>query len=274
VSESRSRPLRGLPKGTAMLRPLVAIALLLLAPPARTNEVGCPARIEQTGVTATFYEEIEPNACGLPAAPGALVAAVAEIDWDGSAVCGRCARVSDGLGAEVVVRLTDYCPELGNPLCTPGHLDLSPAAFAVFAPESVGLLEDMRWETVACPVTGNIALWAAPGGSVFYLEIQVRNHRYGVSRLERRNSGSGTWVEMPRASYNRFVATGGQLSFPVSLRATDVHGQVVETLLASLPPLEVEIPTDVQFPVTCPEPAGASIAAIAALGAARRLRPG
>jgi expansin (peptidoglycan-binding protein) len=251
---------------------LLAAPLLWLAAGAAATEVGCPARIEKTGTTATYYEDITTNACGLPVAPGDSIAAVVEAEWDGSSVCGRCARVSDGLGRETVVTITDYCPALGNPDCIPGHLDLSPAAFGVFAPEVQGELSDLRWETVACPVSGNLVLFADGGGSPYYLALGVRNHRYGVARVERRNAGSGAWVEMPRRPWNRFEHNVGQLEFPVALRLTDVHGQVVETSLASLPAGDVDVPTSVQFPVTCPEPEAAALLACAALGALRLRR--
>ena len=48
-----------------------------------------------------------------------------------------------------------------------------------------------------------------------------------IARVEARTS-SGDWEEIPRVDYNFFVAESGLGVGPYALRATDVHGNVLE----------------------------------------------
>ncbi|MCU0670071.1 MAG: hypothetical protein MUF70_12085 [Myxococcota bacterium] len=247
----------------------VAIALALATASARASEVGCPARIVTPGVTATWYTALGTNACAIPVAPGDFVAALAEVDFDGGAHCGRCARVQGPLGA-VTVRITDYCPALGNPLCVPGHLDLGYDAFAAIGNPGAGVI-DVDWETVACE-DETISIFFRSGSNAYYARIQVRGARYGVAALEVRDGAS--WRLATPTIDGHFEHTAvTPLPASFDLRLTDVHGGVVEA--AGVPYTEdAALPTGVQF-AACPEPraAAAALAAVAALavlqGAAR-----
>jgi expansin (peptidoglycan-binding protein) len=255
----------------------VAAALLALAlagtagPPARAatgDEIGCSGRIAWTGVTATFYDAITTNACSLPVAPGDLTAAVAEADFDGSAVCGRCARVTGPLGS-VVVRITDYCP--ASSVCTAGHLDLSSAAFAAIANPIDGIAP-ISWETVACDDAGAIQFFFETSSNSYYGDLQLRNHRYGVGAVAVR-VGTG-WVDLPRQLDDHFVLGSPDVPTPFvppfDFRVTDVHGDVVEA--DGIPfTTGVELDSGVQMP-TCPEPGGTAGAAAAGLALVRHRR--
>lgn len=247
----------------------LAIALFALSPPAAASEVGCPGRIEEPAATATFYETLVPNACGLPVAPGAFVAAVAEVDFAGSAACGRCARVTGPLGS-VVAQITDYCPEVGNPLCVPGHLDLGRDAFEQIANPQLGLV-DVSWETVACEDAGTIAFLFRSGSNPYYAKVQVRHHRYGIAKLELRVDDA--WVDLPRTSDGHFERfSPAPLPGALDFRITDVHGGSVE---APAIPYVVEAEQDAGVQLaTCPEPIGAGGAALLGLlaVASRRAR--
>ncbi|RIK96160.1 MAG: hypothetical protein DCC71_22620 [Proteobacteria bacterium] len=253
-----------------MRRALVLVCVLALARAGAASELGCPSRVVVPDATATFYDPIGGNACGLPIAPGEFIAALAEVDWDGSAHCGRCARVAGPLGA-VTVRITDYCPSLGNGLCVAGHLDLSRSAFLEIAAEEQGYV-GVAWETVACEVEGPLRIYFDPSSNPWYGRIQIRNHRYAIASVEARLSG--VWTDIPRTAYNAFelFPPGEPIASPLELRVTDVHGAVVT---ATVPfTTGVEHDADAQL-APCPEPdlALGATGALGALAAVSLLRP-
>ena len=239
----------------------LAIALAALPLLARASEVGCPGRIEQPDTTATWYTAVSSNACALPVATGAFVAAVAEVEFAGSAVCGRCARVTGPLGS-VIVQITDYCPAGGNPLCVPGHLDLGRDAFEQIGNPVTGVI-DIAWETVACDEPGSVAFFFRSSSNPYYAKLQLRHQRYGIAQLEVRVDGA--WQVLPRTGDGHFEHTSSPAPLPSAFdfRVTDVHGGVVEAL--GIPYTEnEELDSGVQF-ATCPEPADAGGAALLAL---------
>lgn len=240
---------------------LFLLAAASLAATARASEVGCPARLEVPQATASFYEPSTGNACGLPVAPGESIAAIAEADWNGSEVCGRCVRVTGPSGA-TTVRITDRCDIAFDPNCTAGFLVLSTAAFQDIG--GSGGFAAVSWETVACDVAGPVVFYFNPLSSQFLLWLTIRNHRYGIAGAEMRVAG-GEWTEIPRGEFNAFqriLTPPVALGTPVDLRITDVHGAVLESLGVPFT-TGVEIEASGQFQ-TCPEP-GAALAASAVL---------
>ncbi|KAF9458885.1 RlpA-like double-psi beta-barrel-protein domain-containing protein-containing protein [Collybia nuda] len=90
---------------------------------------------------ATFYTP-GLNACGSVSSPDDLIAAVSSSYFDANkdTICGTPITVTYQ-GNSVNVVIMDSCPA-----CTGVHdLDLSPAAFEVLAPLSVGLLNPVTW---------------------------------------------------------------------------------------------------------------------------------
>lgn len=243
---------------------LLATGITLATPAASASEVGCSGRIETPDATATWYTAVATNACAIPVAAGAFVAAVAEADFAGGAMCGRCARVQGPLGA-VMVQITDYCPAVGNPLCVPGHLDLGYDAFEAIGNPGAGVV-DIAWETVACDGGDPISIFFRTASNAYYAKIQVRDARYGVASLEVRDGAE--WRLATPTSDGHFERTSvTPLPGSFDLRLTDVHGGVVEA--DGVPFTEnASLPTGVQFPA-CPEPGSALAvgAAMLALGA-------
>jgi expansin (peptidoglycan-binding protein) len=140
--------------------------------------------------------------------------------WDGSNVCGQCVSI-DGPMGNVVVRIVDQCPE-----CPMGNLDLSPDAFAHIAPLPDGRVP-ITWHEVPCDVTGPIEWRIKEGSNQWWTAIQVRNHRHRIARVERRHD-DGSWSAVSRVDYNFFVDETGFGTGPFTLRAVDVHGNVLE----------------------------------------------
>ncbi|KAG7090506.1 hypothetical protein E1B28_009619 [Marasmius oreades] len=89
------------------------------------------------------------GSCGITSGSNELVAAVAAGIFDTfpgagpnpnlNPICNKRARVTAG-GKSVDVTVVDRCPG-----CIGGSIDLSPAAFAVLAAESVGRIKGASW---------------------------------------------------------------------------------------------------------------------------------
>lgn len=229
-------------------------------------ETGCPGSWVGSG-DATFYDAFhQANACALPLLPDQYVVAVADLAFDGSAVCGRCLRITGPLGS-IVARITDYCV---GPGCR--DLDLSPNAFAAIGDPIAGIIP-VDWESVSCDVAGPLAFYFDPGSNDFYAKIQVRNHSYGVAAMALAELGQ-PFVALDRSSDNafEFFPVGGAIADPLSLRVTDLHGAIVESSDIPFTPGS-SVDGAAQFPF-CPEPASALglLAAAATLRALTALR--
>lgn len=198
-----------------------ASAALLAAALSCAGGGGAPAIGEVQRGEGTFYDFANGDgACMFGPSPGDLdVAALNDPQWDGSSACGACARVTGPKGT-VRLRIVDRCPE-----CKAGDLDLSPQSFARIAELSQGRVA-ISWQLEACDVAGNIRYHVKDGSSQWWTAIQVRNHRLPVRSLAFRRGAS--WVEVPRADYNYFVAEQGTGPGPIRVRITAWDGQALE----------------------------------------------
>lgn len=168
----------------------------------------------------TFYGADGSGNCSFDPSPNDLmVAAMNDTDYAGSAVCGGCIEVH-GPNGSVVVRVVDRCPE-----CPVGDVDLSAEAFAQIANPADGRVP-IEWWDVACDVSGPIRYRFKEGSSQWWTAIQVRNTKWAVQSLE--VSVEGSYVQIPRESYNYFVYQSGLGVGPYDIRVTDVHGSVLE----------------------------------------------
>ena len=223
-------------------RGLLLVGFAVAAPLCADAVPDCPAAISDLDGVATYYSATGAGACTFPPSSDLMVTALAAPDWAGSAHCGRCIEVW-GPEARIVVRVVDLCPE-----CPSGHLDLSAEAFDLIADPVQGIVP-VAFRSIECPVTGDLRLYLAPGSSVWWVGLQVRNHPYAVSQVEFRRDG--VWYFGVRQSWNSFQLPG---SFPVpivpplAIRITDVHGRQVETALATIGD-DVEVTTEEQFPL-------------------------
>jgi len=250
--------------------------LLALAAPgaAGASEVGCPARMEVAETQATWFESPPASgACSLPLPPTTRYAALSfDGEWEGSAHCGRCLRVTGPLG-EVTVIVTDVCDG-----CPPGSLDLAPDAFAQIANPVDGIVP-IAWETVACDVGEANMQLMFEGSHQWYLKVQVQQHRHGIAAVSVRDSEASEWTPMQRTADDHFeLVDPGAFIVPLRFRIEDVHGQVVETQEIAAIENDEPLDTGVQLE-PCPEPgvagsaaAGAALAGLAARRDARRAR--
>jgi expansin len=181
------------------------------------------------------------GACSFPATPSDLdVASLNDAEYAGSVSCGACIRVKGALG-EVTVRVVDRCIE-----CEPGRLDLSEQAFAKIDDLSKGRVP-MRYQTIACPISGNVAYHFKAGSSIYWTAIQLRNHAIPVLKLEYKRGDA--FVEMKREDYNYFIESAGVGDQPggLVLRVTATDGQVLEDTLPSTVPDDASVEGKAQF---------------------------
>lgn len=236
---------------------------LLAAQGAAASEVGCPGRVANPAAVATSYPPLAEGACSLPTAPGEAFVAIASADYAGSEMCGRCLRVTGPEGT-LDVRVVDECPT-----CEPGQLDFGgEATFDLIANPLDGRV-DVAWETIACDVGDAPMAIQFEGSNPYYLKAQVQDHRHGIAALEVEQGAS--WAPMTRTADDHFTARSGS-GFPASVRfrATDVHGQPVETGPVAVVN-DVPLDTGVQLPA-CPEPSAVLSTALALAVVASRRR--
>lgn len=170
---------------------------------------------------ATFYDATGAGNCSFDARPNDLdVVALNFPEYATSAACGACMKVTGAKGA-VVVRVVDSCPE-----CQEHHLDLSREAFAKIAEPKDGRVP-ITYQTVSCPVSGNIQYLYKTGSSQWWTAIQLRNHRLPIAKLEYKKGSD--WVAIERRDYNYFVVGDGVGERDgLSIRITGASGQVLE----------------------------------------------
>jgi expansin (peptidoglycan-binding protein) len=170
---------------------------------------------------ATYYNADGSGACSFAKSPADLmVSAMNAEEYSNAAYCGAYVRVI-GPNGEVTVRIVDLCPE-----CKAGHLDLSKEAFAKIADLPQGRVT-ITWQVVSPALSGPIAYHFKDGSNQWWTAVQIRNHRNPIRRLEYRNAG-GSWVAVPRVSYNYFVQQNpGMGTGPYTFRVTDWYGNTL-----------------------------------------------
>lgn len=181
--------------------------------------VACGSAPTFTG-EATYYTFADGSGnCGFPATPmDLMVAAMNAPQYAGAVYCGACVHIT-GPSGEVTVRVVDQCPE-----CPMGNLDLSPEAFDHIAARALGRVP-ITWHEVPCDVTGPVDYHFKDGSNQWWTAIQLRNHRHRAATLEAMTSTG--WQSIPRLDYNYFVAPSGLGAGPLTLRVTDIHGDVI-----------------------------------------------
>lgn len=175
---------------------------------------------------ATFYDADGSGNCSYARSKNLDVVALAMPEYAKSAACGTCLLVKGPKGS-VSVRVVDSCPGCA---AKGVNLDLSASAFAKIADPAKGKIP-ITYSEVACDVPGKITYYFKSGSSKYWTAIQVLNHALPISKLEYEKNGS--WVSMPRADYNFFIAAKGVGDQPdgLKLRVTATDDQTIEDTL-------------------------------------------
>ena len=141
-------------------------------------------------------------------------------DYNNAQLAGAYIEVTGELGT-INMLVTDLLPEGKK-----GDLDLHTDAFPLIAPVEKGRVP-VSWKIIPLDSAENapISFKFKEGSSEFWCGVQVRNHRYPVTRLEYLNE-DGEFVELPRRQYN-FFESMDMGAGPFTFRITDIYGQVI-----------------------------------------------
>ncbi len=141
-------------------------------------------------------------------------------DYNNAQLAGAYIEVTGELGT-INMLVTDLLPEGKK-----GDLDLYTDAFPLIAPVEKGRVP-VSWRIIPLDSAENapVSFKFKEGSSAFWCGVQVRNHRYPVTRLEYLND-DGEFIELPRRQYN-FFESMDMGAGPFTFRITDIYGQVI-----------------------------------------------
>lgn len=170
------------------------------------------------------------------------IVAMNHADYNEAQLAGAYIEVTGELGT-IKMLVTDELPEGKK-----GDLDLYVDAFPLIAPAEKGRVP-VSWRIIPLDSAENapVSYKYKEGTTKYWCGVQVRNHRYPITRLEYLDE-SGQFVEIPRRPYNYFESRE-MGEGPFTFRITDIYGQVIidENIPLSTDDTVI-IPGHVQFP--------------------------
>lgn len=170
----------------------------------------------------TFYGGGYEGGCAMldPVPTDIWVAAMNLADYNNAQLAGAYIELTGELGS-IKMLITDLLPEGKK-----GDVDLCEAAFPLIAPVEKGRVP-ISWKIIPLDTADDapVSYKFKEGSSPFWCGVQVRNHRYPVTKLEYLNE-DGEFVELPRRHYN-FFESDEMGAGPFTFRVTDIYGQVI-----------------------------------------------
>ena len=192
----------------------------------------------------TYYGGGYVGGCAMldPVSTDYWIVAMNLADYNDAQLAGAYLEVTGELGT-INMLVTDLLPEGKK-----GDLDLYVDAFPLIAPKEKGRVP-VSWKIVPLDTAENAPVcykWKE-GPTEFWCGVQVRNHRYPITKLEYLNE-NGEFVEIKRRPYNYFESMEMGKG-PFTFRITDIYGQVIvdENIPLSTDDTEI-IQGHVQFP--------------------------
>ena len=192
----------------------------------------------------TFYGGGYEGGCAMldPVSRDYWIVAMNLEDYNEGQLAGAYIEVTGELGT-INMLVTDLLPEGKK-----GDLDLYTDAFPLIAPVEKGRVP-VSWHIIPLDSAENapVCYKYKVGTSEFWCGIQVRNHRYPITKLEYLDK-NGEWVEINRRRYNYFESDKMGAG-PFTFRITDIYGQQVIDRDIPLSTDDTEIiPGHVQLP--------------------------
>ncbi len=192
----------------------------------------------------TYYGGGYTGGCAMldPISKDYWIVAMNLADYNNAQLAGAYLEVTGELGT-INMLVTDLLPEGQK-----GDLDLYVDAFPLIAPKEKGRVP-VSWKIIPLDTAENapVCYKYKEGTSEFWCGVQVRNHRYPITRLEYLDE-NGSFVEIPRRQYNYFESADMGKG-PFTFRITDIYGQMIidENIPLSCDDSEI-IEGHVQFP--------------------------
>lgn len=170
----------------------------------------------------TFYGGGYEGGCAMldPVSRDYWIVAMNLADYNNAQLAGAYIEVTGELGT-INMLVTDLLPEGKK-----GDLDLYTDAFPLIAPVEKGRVP-VSWKIIPLDSAENepVSYKYKEGTTAFWCGIQVRNHRYPITRLEYLDE-NGEFVEIERRQYNYFESDKMGKG-PFTFRITDIYGQMV-----------------------------------------------
>ena len=192
----------------------------------------------------TFYGGGYVGGCAMldPVSTDYWIVAMNLEDYNNAQLAGAYLEVTGELGT-INMLVTDLLPEGKK-----GDLDLYVDAFPLIAPPEKGRVP-VSWKIVPLDTAADapVSYKYKEGSTEFWCGVQVRNHRYPITKLEYLDE-NGNFQEIKRRQYNYFESDKMGKG-PFTFRITDIYGQVVvdENIPLSYDDTEI-IQGHVQFP--------------------------
>lgn len=192
----------------------------------------------------TFYGGGYEGGCAMldPVSRDYWIVAMNLADYNDAQLAGAYIEVTGELGT-INMLVTDLLPEGKK-----GDLDLYTDAFPLIAPAEKGRVP-VSWKIIPLDSAENapVSYKYKEGTTEYWCGIQVRNHRYPITKLEYLDE-NGEFIEIKRRPYNYFESDGMGKG-PFTFRITDIYGQVIidENIPLSYDDTEI-IQGHVQFP--------------------------
>lgn len=192
----------------------------------------------------TFYGGGYEGGCAMldPVSRDYWIVAMNLADYNDAQLAGAYIEVTGELGT-INMLVTDLLPEGRK-----GDLDLYTDAFPLIAPVEKGRVP-VSWKIIPLDSAENapVSYKYKEGTTEYWCGIQVRNHRYPITRLEYLGE-NGEFIEIKRRPYNYFESDSMGKG-PFTFRITDIYGQVIidENIPLSYDDTEI-IQGHVQFP--------------------------
>lgn len=192
----------------------------------------------------TFYSGGYEGGCAMldPVSRNYWIVAMNLADYNDAQLAGAYIEVTGELGT-INMLVTDLLPEGKK-----GDLDLYTDAFPLIAPAEKGRVP-VNWKIIPLDSAENapVSYKYKEGTTEYWCGIQVRNHRYPITKLEYLDE-NGEFIEIKRRPYNYFESDGMGKG-PFTFRITDIYGQVIidENIPLSYDDTEI-IQGHVQFP--------------------------
>ena len=170
----------------------------------------------------TFYGGGYEGGCAMldPVSRDHWVVAMNLEDYNNAQLAGAYLEVTGELGT-INMLVTDLLPEGKK-----GDLDLYTDAFPLIAPAEKGRVP-VSWKIIPLDTAENapVSYKYKEGTSEYWCGVQVRNHRYPITKLEYLNE-DGEFTALTRRPYNYFESDEMGAG-PFTFRITDIYGQVI-----------------------------------------------
>lgn len=189
----------------------------------------------------TFYDRESGGAANLDFMEASYYTAAMNNEDYMNGLAGAYIEITDKDGDKINVVITDRLPEGKK-----GDIDLTRKAFNVIEPEVTGRM-NITWKIIPFPTTEPISYVFKPTSTQYWAEVQVRNGRYPIKKLEYKNA-AGQYVELERQEYNYFTAPSGMGVGPYTFRVTDFYGHVLEDTGIAINQKETPVPGKANFP--------------------------